>query len=82
VPTPSSFIAFCLLATALIVIPGPSVLFVVSRALSYGRRVALITVVGNAAGFFVQVVFVAVGLGAVVERSVAVFTAVKLVGAL
>ena len=45
------------------------------------RRAALATVVGNAAGAYVQVVPVAVGAGAIVERSVAVFTVIKLVGA-
>ena len=75
-------LTFGLTALALIVVPGPSVLFVISRAVSLGRRAALGTVVGNAAGEYVQVVFVAAGIGAVVERSVAVFTAIKLVGAL
>ena len=56
-------------------------MFVISRALSLGRRAALLTVVGNAGGLFLQVLLVAVGLGAVVERSVAAFTVVKLVGA-
>ncbi len=56
-------------------------MFVVGRALSLGRRAALVTVAGNAAGFYVQVVLVALGLGAIVERSVAVFTAIKLIGA-
>jgi len=75
-------LTFGLTALALIVVPGPSVLFVISRAVSLGRRAALGTVVGNAAGEYVQVVFVAAGIGAVVERSVAVFTVIKLVGAL
>lgn len=65
----------------LIVVPGPSVLFVVSRALALGRRAALATVVGNAAGLAVQVVMVALGVGAVVAESAVVFTAIKLVGA-
>jgi threonine/homoserine/homoserine lactone efflux protein len=70
------------MATALVVIvvPGPSVLFVVSRALASGRRVAVWTVVGNALGEYVQVVAVAFGIGALAERSVAAFTAIKLVG--
>ncbi|MDP9075089.1 MAG: LysE family translocator [Actinomycetota bacterium] len=72
---------FVATALVLIVIPGPSVLFVVSRALSLGRRAALATVVGNAAGEYLQVVAVALGLGAVVQRSVAVYTLVRLVGA-
>ncbi|MGW1676948.1 LysE family translocator [Saccharopolyspora sp. NPDC002376] len=60
----------------LIVIPGPSVLFVVGRALAQGRRAALTTVVGNTLGAYVLVVAVAFGVGALVERS-----ALKLVGA-
>jgi len=82
VPSMSSLAAFAALSFAIIVIPGPSVMFVVGRALSLGRRAALVTVAGNAAGFYVQVVLVAIGLGAIVERSVAAFTAIKLVGAM
>ncbi len=78
----SSLLAFALVAFAIIIVPGPSVMFVVSRAVSYGRRAALLTVAGNAAGAYTQVVLVAVGLGAVVERSITVFTAIKLLGAL
>ncbi len=67
-------------ALVVIVVPGPSVLFVVSRALAGGRRVAVLTVVGNALGEYVQVVAVAYGIGALAERSVETFTALKLVG--
>jgi threonine/homoserine/homoserine lactone efflux protein len=74
-------LAFALVSFALILVPGPSVLFIVGRALSLGRRSALETVAGNAAGEYAQVLAVAFGIGAIVERSVAVFTAVKLVGA-
>ena len=80
VPT-SSLIAFAATAFALIVIPGPSVLFVISRGVALGRRAAVATVLGNAAGAYAQVVVVALGLGALIERSATLFTAVKLVGA-
>ncbi|MEV8345428.1 LysE family translocator [Streptomyces niveus] len=73
--------AFAAMSFLLIVIPGPSVLFVVGRALAQGRRAALTTVVGNTLGACVLVVGVALGVGAVVERSVVVFTTLKLVGA-
>jgi threonine/homoserine/homoserine lactone efflux protein len=66
---------------ALLVIPGPSVLFVVTRGVVLGRRAALATVLGNELGICVHVVAVAVGVGAIVQRSVAVFTAMKLAGA-
>jgi threonine/homoserine/homoserine lactone efflux protein len=75
-------IAFALTATVVIVIPGPSVLFVVGRALASGRRVAFLSVVGNALGEYVQVVAVAFGVGALAERSVAIFTTLKIVGGL
>lgn len=74
-------VTFAVLAFALIVIPGPSVLFVVGRALSVGRRAALATVLGNAAGEYLQLVLLAFGLGLVVERSELVFAVVKYVGA-
>src|SRR5216117_1328457 len=77
----SHVLAFAALSLVLIVIPGPSVLFTVGRALTVGRREALLTVAGNATGAYLQVVAVAVGVGAVVERSAAVFTVVKFAGA-
>jgi threonine/homoserine/homoserine lactone efflux protein len=80
VPSSGSLLAFAAVSFALIVVPGPSVLFVVGRAVAYGRRAALATVVGNAAGMYAQVLLVALGLGAVVERSITVFTVVKLAG--
>jgi threonine/homoserine/homoserine lactone efflux protein len=66
----------------LIVIPGPSVLFTVGRALAYGRRTALATVCGNVAGNYLVAACVAFGLGSLVQRSAQVFLAVKLAGAL
>lgn len=74
-------LGFGLAALVLIVIPGPSVVFVVGRAVSYGHRIALASVVGNTAGLFVVMTLVAVGLGAVVAESIAVFTVIKLLGA-
>jgi threonine/homoserine/homoserine lactone efflux protein len=79
VPT-DRLLAFVLTAFLVIAIPGPSVLFVVGRALSSGRRVAVLTVVGNSLGEYLQVIAVAFGVGALAERSVAAFTTLKLVG--
>ncbi len=73
-------LAFVATAFAVIVIPGPSVLFVVGRALAGGRRVAMFSVLGNAAGEYIQVVAIAFGIGALVEQSNASFTALKLIG--
>jgi threonine/homoserine/homoserine lactone efflux protein len=77
----SHVLAFAALSLVLIVIPGPSVLFTIGRALTVGRREALLTVVGNAAGAYLQVVAVALGIGVIVERSAVVFTVVKFAGA-
>ncbi|MPZ79614.1 MAG: LysE family translocator [Actinophytocola sp.] len=77
----SHVLAFAALSLVLIVIPGPSVLFTIGRALTVGRREALLTVVGNATGAYLQVVAVAFGVGVIVERSAAAFTAIKLAGA-
>jgi hypothetical protein len=73
-------VAFAATAFVVIVIPGPSVLFAVGRALANGRRVAVLSVLGNALGEFIQVIGVGIGIGALVEQSVAAFTVVKLVG--
>jgi threonine/homoserine/homoserine lactone efflux protein len=72
---------FLLTVFVLIVVPGPSVLFVVSRALALGRRAALLTVIGNAMGVAVQVAMVALGVGTLLAESNTVFTLVKLLGA-
>jgi len=77
----SHVLAFAALAAVLIAVPGPSVLFTVSRAVTVGRRGALFTVVGNELGLVVQVIAVSFGAGALVQRSAEVFTAVKLAGA-
>ena len=77
----SHVLAFAAVVSVLIAIPGPSVLFTISRALTVGRRGALLTVIGNELGLCVQVIAVAFGVGAVVERSAQVITVVKLVGA-
>ncbi len=77
----SHVLAFAAVVAVLIAIPGPSVLFTISRALTVGRRAALLTVIGNEIGLCVQVVAVAFGVGAVLERSAQVVTMVKLAGA-
>jgi threonine/homoserine/homoserine lactone efflux protein len=74
-------LAFAATALVVIVIPGPSVLFVIGRAITHGRRAALASVIGNASGVYLQAVGVALGIGAIVERSIHVFTALKLLGA-
>jgi threonine/homoserine/homoserine lactone efflux protein len=80
-PSTSQLLAFALLSFALIIIPGPNVLFVISRSLVLGRAAGVGTALGGQLGIYVQVAAVALGIGALVERSVAVLTVVKLAGA-
>lgn len=74
--------AFIAASVVLIVIPGPSVLFVIGRALALGRVGGLLSVVGNAIGMLPLVAAVALGVGVLVAQSVVVFTAIKIAGAL
>ncbi|MDD7934380.1 LysE family translocator [Actinomycetospora straminea] len=78
---PDRLLAFVVACVIVIVIPGPSVVFAVGRALAAGRRRALCSVLGNALGIGLQVLAVGVGLGAVIERSALAFTVVKFAGA-
>lgn len=72
------FIAFSLV---IIAIPGPSVMFAISRALVLGKRGAILTVVGNGIGVLVQALAVAVGLGVLIQESDVLMHAIRLGGA-
>jgi threonine/homoserine/homoserine lactone efflux protein len=74
-------LGFTVAAMVMIVIPGPGVLFVVGRALSHGRRTAMATAVGHAAGNYVVAAAVSVGLGEILQRSAVAFVVVKVAGA-
>ena len=77
----STLVAFVLASFVIIVIPGPSVLFVIGRSLTLGRRAGLLSVLGNEAGVVPVVFAVALGVGAIVEASIVLFTIIKVAGA-
>lgn len=77
----ANLVAFVLVAIPIILVPGPSVLFVIGRSLSLGRIGGLLSVVGNAIGGLVVVVAVAFGVGILIAQSLVVFTIVKIAGA-
>jgi threonine/homoserine/homoserine lactone efflux protein len=81
VPSADHLLAFLLAGVVLVAVPGPSVLFIVGRALAHGRRAALTSVAGNTTGVMLIVVAVALGVGAVAAASAAVFSVLKLAGA-
>ncbi len=80
-PSSSQWVAFLVASILFIQVPGPSLLFTIGRALTVGRREALLSVVGNAIGLLAQVCLVGVGLGAVVAASATAYTAIKVLGA-
>ncbi len=73
--------AFVVASTVLVVIPGPSVLFVLGRSIAHGRRAGVLSVLGNTLGTVPAVLAVAFGVGALVAASVVAFTVLKLAGA-
>ena len=73
-----TFIAFALV---IIAIPGPSVMFAISRALVLGKRGAVLTVVGNGIGVLVQALAVSVGLGVLIQSNDTLMHVIRLAGA-
>jgi len=74
---PSRLIEYIIAAMIIILAPGPSVLFVIARAIAWGRRVAVFTVAGNVTGAFFLSSLVAFGLGPILSRSDLAYSAVQ-----
>lgn len=81
-PSASNLFGFLVLAIVIIVVPGPSVLFAIGRALVLGTRLAVLSVLGNAIGVGLQIIVVALGLGVLIQQAPIVFFAIKIIGAL
>lgn len=79
--TLETWLAFVAASTALVLIPGPTVLLVVSYALGQGWRAALPMAVGVALGDFTAMSLSILGIGALLMASATLFTAVKWIGA-
>ncbi len=75
------WLAFVAATTALLLIPGPTVLLVLSYAIGHGRQVAVSTALGVALGDFIAMTASLAGLGALVLASATLFVALKWVGA-
>jgi threonine/homoserine/homoserine lactone efflux protein len=80
-PTASTIALFLLAATALAVVPGPAVAYIVTQSIDQGRRAGVVSALGVASGGLVHVVAATVGLSALIASSATAFTVVKLVGA-
>ncbi len=80
-PDASTFGLFVAAALALLLVPGPSVLYVVARSVDQGRLAGLASVLGIEIGTLVHVCFAAVGLSALLASSATAFSVVKWLGA-
>ena len=79
---PHHFVEFAITAFIIILVPGPSVLFTIARAISWGRATAVATVIGNTSGSLAVSIIVAFGLGPILQRSHIIFTGVQVAGGL
>ncbi|HUB17024.1 MAG TPA: LysE family translocator [Acidobacteriaceae bacterium] len=80
-PPPRALFLFLTAAIVLLVIPGPSVMYIVARSVEQGRRAGLASASGIAAGSLVHVVAAAFGLSALLMSSAAAYSVVKYAGA-
>lgn len=80
-PDASTYALFVAAALALLLVPGPAVVYVVARSVSGGRLTGLVSVLGIELGTLLHVGFAAAGLSAIVASSVVAFSVVKWLGA-
>jgi threonine/homoserine/homoserine lactone efflux protein len=80
-PAPTTFALFAAATIVLLVVPGPAVLYIVTRSVAQGRGAGFVSVLGVHTGSIVHVAFAAVGVSALLYASATAFTAVKYAGA-
>jgi threonine/homoserine/homoserine lactone efflux protein len=80
-PDVPTFALFVAAALALLLVPGPAVIYVVARSVEGGRLIGLVSVLGVELGTLLHVVFAAAGLSAIVVSSAVAFSVVKWLGA-
>jgi threonine/homoserine/homoserine lactone efflux protein len=81
IPDVETFAVFAAAALALLVVPGPAVLYIVAQSVDRGRAAGLVSMLGVEAGAAVHVAAAAVGLSSLLVSSALAFEVVKYVGA-
>jgi threonine/homoserine/homoserine lactone efflux protein len=81
VPDAATLLVFAAAALALIVVPGPAVLYIVSQSIDRGRLAGFVSALGIAVGALVHVAAAAIGLSSILVSSAAAFNVVKYAGA-
>lgn len=79
---PTRYPEYLIAAMVIILAPGPSVLFVIARAIAWGRKTSILTVLGNVSGSLVLSTLVALGIGPVLARYEIAYIAVQWGGGL
>jgi threonine/homoserine/homoserine lactone efflux protein len=79
---PTRYPEYLIAAMIIILAPGPSVLFVIARAIAWGRATAVLTVLGNVSGSFVLSSLVALGIGPILQKYHIAYVAVQWGGGL
>ena len=80
-PDGSTFLVFAVASLVVLLIPGPAVLYIVTRSIDQGRKAGIVSALGAATGNSVHVVFAALGLSALLASSAIAFSIVKYAGA-
>jgi len=80
-PDLSTLALFALASFALIIVPGPAVLYVITRSLDQGRSAGLVSVAGISVGAYVHILAAALGLSAILASSAVAFSLIKYAGA-
>jgi len=80
-PDASTFAVFVATALVLLIVPGPSVLYIVARSVEGGRIAGLVSVLGVQTGALVHIAFAALGISAILASSAVAFSVVKWLGA-
>jgi threonine/homoserine/homoserine lactone efflux protein len=75
-------LSFCMTAAVIVVMPGPSVMFIVSRALAVGRPAAIAAAAGNSLGATFQGLLAAFGVGSLIAESDLLYNIIKFGGAI
>jgi threonine/homoserine/homoserine lactone efflux protein len=81
VPTPETLYLFAIACVGLVLLPGPAVIYIVTRGVVHGRRGGLISTLGVETGNVIQVLAAAAGLAAIVASSADAFSVIKYLGA-
>jgi len=80
-PEPSTLLVFAAASLVLLIVPGPAVVYIVTRSLSQGRTAGVVSMLGVQAGGLVHVAAAALGISALLASSAIAFSIVKYAGA-